>query len=224
MTDNLGFGKAERRKGNVKILSGETTFRDAFKLMLASVSEKHSFEECKEVLKKNIILDPGFKEFFRWCKANDIPFVIVSSGMTPLIRAVLSNLLGDEDAATIDIISNDVEVFPDGKWEIKYRHPTSGFGHDKSQAILPYKLLSDPPTLFFFGDGVSDMSAARHADVLYVKTIEGNENDLHAYCTREGIKHVPFTDFSQALESVQSIVTGVRTKEEVLEAAASLTV
>lgn len=31
----------------------------------------------------------------------------------------------------------------------------SGFGHDKSQAILPYRQLAKPPTLFFFGDGVS---------------------------------------------------------------------
>ena len=31
----------------------------------------------------------------------------------------------------------------------------SGYGHDKSQAILPYKKLANPPLLFFFGDGVS---------------------------------------------------------------------
>ena len=31
----------------------------------------------------------------------------------------------------------------------------SGFGHDKSRAILPYKELPSPPLLFFFGDGVS---------------------------------------------------------------------
>lgn len=31
----------------------------------------------------------------------------------------------------------------------------SGFGHDKSQAILQYSRLERPPTLFFFGDGVS---------------------------------------------------------------------
>jgi 2-hydroxy-3-keto-5-methylthiopentenyl-1-phosphate phosphatase len=40
----------------------------------------------------------------------------------------------------------------------------SGFGHDKSWAILPYRDLPEPPTLFFFGDGVSDLSAAKHAD------------------------------------------------------------
>jgi 2-hydroxy-3-keto-5-methylthiopentenyl-1-phosphate phosphatase len=48
----------------------------------------------------------------------------MSSGMAPLIRAVLSNLIGDEDAKDIDIISNDVDIHPDGKWTIKYRHPS----------------------------------------------------------------------------------------------------
>lgn len=37
--------------------------------------------------------------------------------------------------------------------------PDSGYGHDKSRAILPYKELPDPPTLFFFGDGISGMCA-----------------------------------------------------------------
>jgi len=91
----------------------------------------------------DIKLDPGFKDFYKWCNANDIPVIIVSrydllktgfsalsnngslnSGMTPIIRAVLSNLIGEEDAKDIDIISNDVTTHPDGKWDIKYRHPT----------------------------------------------------------------------------------------------------
>ncbi len=48
----------------------------------------------------------------------------VTSGMAPLIRAVLSNLIGEEAAKTIDIIANEAEVKPDGKWELKFRHPT----------------------------------------------------------------------------------------------------
>ena len=44
--------------------------------------------------------------------------------MAPLIRAVLSTLIGEEDAAHIDIVSNDVITSEGGKWEIKYRHPT----------------------------------------------------------------------------------------------------
>lgn len=44
--------------------------------------------------------------------------------MAPLIRAVLSSLVGEENAEEIDIIANDVTIYPDGKWEIKYRHPS----------------------------------------------------------------------------------------------------
>lgn len=47
----------------------------------------------------------------------------VSSGMVPLIRAVLSNLL-EEQANEIEIIANDVAIESNGNWEIKYRHPT----------------------------------------------------------------------------------------------------
>lgn len=60
------------------------------------------------------------------------------------------------------------------------------------------------------------MSAARHADVLFVKLKADGENDLHEYCKRENIKHVLFSDFSHALGAVSSIVKGEKTKEEVL--------
>ena len=132
--------------------------------MLESVvANGHTFEDCKEILRTSLFwvlvhlhlafaafsrheidikLDPGFKEFYTWCKSNDIPVIIVSrwvspalvldlkkqirliSGMAPLIRVVLSNLVGDEAANEIEIIANDVTVFPDGKWEIKFRHPS----------------------------------------------------------------------------------------------------
>ena len=106
----------------------------------------------------------------------------------------------------------------------------SGFGHDKSQAILPYRDLDNPPTLLFFGDGVSgnggpdllttiafwqlyhyrdpDISAAKHADVLFVKKTSHGDNDLSVYCERENIKHIMFDTFSAALPIVQEIVSG----------------
>ncbi|KAH9912319.1 HAD-like domain-containing protein [Epithele typhae] len=200
----------KRRQGNLDILAGKVTFRDAFREMLESISGNgHNFEFCKEELKKNITLDGGFKDFHKYCKEQDI------LGMEPSIRAVLSKLIGD-DAKEIDIVSNNVDIHPDGTWSIKYRHPTSGFGHDKSQAILPYRRLPNPPLIFFFGDGVSDMSAARHADVLFVKCKDGGDNDLAAYCRREGIPHILFADFSHARVVVADIVEGRTTAAEAL--------
>jgi len=217
LIDNLGMGLQKRREMNVDILAGRMVFREAFSLMLESIHTP--FNECIELLKKNIVFDPGFKEFFKWCKANGVPIIIVSSGMTPIIRAVLSNLIGEEDAQTIDIISNEIKIEADGSWSIIYRHPTSGFGHDKSQAILPYRDLPHRPTLFFFGDGVSDMSAARHADCLFVKDDkEEGHNDLAVYVKKENIKHVLIKTFADAMPLVQSIVKGEKTVDQVLEA------
>lgn len=58
------------------------------------------------------------------------------------------------------------------------------------------------------------MSAARHADVLFVKN-EVN-NDLHEYCVQEGIKHILFKRFDEALPIVQSVVDGKKMAAEVL--------
>ncbi|KAJ3544665.1 hypothetical protein NMY22_g2699 [Coprinellus aureogranulatus] len=217
LTDNLGYGYAKRRQGNFEILADRLTFRDGFRDMLKSVSDNgHTIEDCKEYLKEHMRLDPGFKQFYQFCKENDIPFIIVSSGMAPLIRAVLSVLIGEKDASEIEIIANDVDILDNGKWDIHYRHPSSGFGHDKSQAILPYRLLPEPPVIFFFGDGVSDISAARHADVLFAKEKPNGENDLSVYCTRHNIKHLLFRDFADAIPIVSSIVKGEKTVQEVV--------
>jgi 2-hydroxy-3-keto-5-methylthiopentenyl-1-phosphate phosphatase len=51
----------------------------------------------------------------------------------------------------------------------------SGFGHDKSRTIRPYARLpaDERPTLFYAGDGVSDLSAARETDLLFAKKGHG---------------------------------------------------
>ena len=61
-----------------------------------------------------------------------------------------------------------------------------------------------------------DMSAAKHADVLFVKQKDDGENDLAAYCTKLGIRHILFTDFSKALPIVQSVVKGDKSVDGVL--------
>lgn len=51
----------------------------------------------------------------------------------------------------------------------------SGFGHDKSLEIRPYANLPEGqrPVLFYAGDGVSDLSAAKETDLLFAKAGRG---------------------------------------------------
>ncbi|MBW0478494.1 hypothetical protein O181_018209 [Austropuccinia psidii MF-1] len=221
MTDNLGFGYKRRRELNIDILEERVGFKQAFQEMLDSVSSKHSFDECREIVKRNIKLDEGFKDIFNWAKSANVPVVIVSSGMTPIIRAIFENLVGKEDADLIEIIANDLDTSKGsgpGQWTIKFRHPESAFGHDKDRCISPYRFLSPKPTIFFCGDGVSDLSAAKSSDCLFVKIKEGSGNDLAKHCERESIPHVKFGSFLQVKDIVQSVVEGNKKVQDVLKA------
>jgi 2,3-diketo-5-methylthio-1-phosphopentane phosphatase len=150
---------------------------DSFRKMMDSVTKP--YPECIDYLVKNIKLDPHFLEYYRWALENGIPTVVVSSGMRPIIHAILQNLVGP-DADKMDIVSNEVEARPgksidqEGGWQIKY-HDDSGFGHDKSLTIRPYRELpeGERPILFYAGDGVSDLSAARETDLLFAKQGHG---------------------------------------------------
>ncbi|WFD31844.1 hypothetical protein MSPP1_002884 [Malassezia sp. CBS 17886] len=216
MVDSAGMGYTERRKINEEIIAERVTFRDGFRTMMESV--KRPFVEMEELVRRDVKLDPGFKEFYAFAKAHNIPVIVVSSGMDPIIRSIFANLIGEEDASHIDIISNDVR-FTDAAnqgetWEIQYRHPDNGFGHDKSLSILPYRELPKPPLLFFAGDGISDMSAARHADVLFVK--DKKDNDLAVYCRNYGIGYHLFRDWTVPKKMLEELLAGKVTPADII--------
>jgi len=209
LTDTIGYGEKRRRELNLEVLHGNWTFRDAFKNMLDSIKEPLS--TCIEILRKNIALDPGFKTFYEWCLKEDIPVIVLSSGMEPIIRALLEDLVGPT-ADKIKIISNQVDIHDDQSWDIIY-HDASDFGHDKSLAIRPYNSApqGERPTLFYCGDGVSDLSAARETDLLFAKA----GHDLITYCEREGIPFTVFHSFDDIHQKVKDVVEGKTTTHEI---------
>ena len=50
--------------------------------------------------------------------------------------------------------------------------------------------------------------------MLFVRVKDDGENDLAAFCVRENIPHVLFSDFARALVAVRSIVSGEKTAAE----------
>lgn len=175
MTDNLGYGVEKRVQGNKDVLLQGMPFRDSFQGMMDSIDTP--FDECVEILKAKIRLDPGFKEFYAWSQANNVPVVILSGGMQPVIHALLDNLLG-EGLWDIQIVSNDVRaregksINEKGGWRIEF-HDESIHGHDKSIEIRKYSSLPGRPVMFYAGDGVSDLSAAKETDLLFAKADKG---------------------------------------------------
>jgi 2,3-diketo-5-methylthio-1-phosphopentane phosphatase len=124
MTDNLGFGVKKRQAGNADVLFSRSSFRDSFQSMMDSINTP--FDKCIQILLENIKLDPGFKEFYQWARENNIPVVVLSGGMEPIIRALLVHLIGNE-ALDMQIVSNDVapqerkDINDEGGWKIAFR-------------------------------------------------------------------------------------------------------
>jgi 2,3-diketo-5-methylthio-1-phosphopentane phosphatase len=175
-----------------------------------------SFRECIPILCENIKLDPHFAAFYDWSVKNNVPVIVLSSGMVPIIRALLQHLLGDEEGKKIEIVANMPTEKPPvndlnvkGGWTIAY-HDDSGFGHDKSLTIRPYAKAiakmsrSEQPTLLYAGDGVSDLSAARETDLLFAK----KGHDLVTFCEREGVPFTLFEDWSDVLGKTKDIFEG----------------
>lgn len=150
LTDNLGFGVELRRKGNKEVLFDKRPFRDSFQEMMDSV--KTPYDQCIATLLKNVQLDPCFAEFFKWTQANNVPVVVLSGGMQPIIRALLAHLIGEDAVEHMQIVSNDVEARPgktindeDG-WNIKF--------HDDRCVSAPYPSSTVFYSKSLFSEGV----------------------------------------------------------------------
>ncbi|CCK71581.1 putative phosphoric monoester hydrolase KNAG_0H01660 [Huiozyma naganishii CBS 8797] len=218
LTDTEGFGKEERLRIFEGVLDGTTTFRDGFERMINSI--KTPLPENLQILEKHIQLDPGFKKTFEWAQENGVPLIVVSSGMNPIIKHLLTSMVGEDSIDKIDIIANDVELDADQKMKIIYRDDTP-FGHDKSQSINKYKAefekdLKDNeerPVYFYCGDGISDLSAAKECDLLFAK----RGKDLVTFCRRQNVPYHEFDTFSDILENMQFVLKGEKTVKELMQ-------
>lgn len=218
MTDNIGYGVEKRKAGNLATLEDRMSFRDSFRDMMNSVTKP--FNECMQILLDNIKLDPYFAEFYQWSLENNIPVVVLSGGMEPIIHALLKKLIGPT-AEKMQVVGNYVaprdgkDINEENGWQISFRHEESGFGHDKSVELRKYSSLPADvrPTMFYAGDGVSDLSAARETDLLFAK----QGHDLIRYCVRENVPFTVFQDWSSILAKCKDIVEGKTTVQQAAE-------
>lgn len=170
LIDKYGLGRERRMELDRDVLNGRVNFRDAFEEMMNSVTLP--FDECMQILADNIEIDIGFKDFYTWARENNVPIVILSSGIDLIIRALLDKFLGT--GWDIQILSNSIQpregksVNEEGGWMTSF-HDDSIYGHDKSIEIRKYSSLPNAPTLFYAGDGISDLTAAQETDLLFAK-------------------------------------------------------
>ncbi|EPS45254.1 hypothetical protein H072_766 [Dactylellina haptotyla CBS 200.50] len=195
--DHHGCGAARRHELDEEIKTGSRSFRAVSEDMWGSLNVR--FEDGFKIMKKELEIDPDFDEFHKYCISNEIPFNVISAGLKPILRKVLDVFLGEKQSSYIDIVANDAEISHDGsEWKPIWRHDNE-LGHDKAASIQEYKAIASSesedgsiPLIVFVGDGVSDLPAAREADVLFAR----RGLRLEEYCLENDIPYIPFDTFA----------------------------
>ncbi|KAI9812917.1 MAG: hypothetical protein M1827_004435 [Pycnora praestabilis] len=205
--DNHGCGSKRREELDEQIKSGQRSFREVSEEMWGSLHVP--FDDGFNVMKTTLEIDPDFQKFHNFCIDNDIPFNVISAGLKPILRRVLDQFLGEEESSHIEIVANDADIKDDGsEWKPIWLHDTE-LGHDKAASINEYRSSvskeskdSTIPMIIFIGDGVSDLPAAREADVLFAR--KGLR--LEEYCVRNKIAYIPFETFTDIQLEVVKIM------------------
>ncbi|TGJ88712.1 hypothetical protein E0Z10_g11 [Xylaria hypoxylon] len=198
---------AERRSIlDEQIKNGERSFREVSEEMWGSLHVP--FDDGFKVMEKSLEIDRDFQEFHHYCIGNNIPFNVISAGLKPVLRRVLDAFLGEEESAHINIVANDAKIAEDGsEWKPIWRHDNE-LGHDKALSVQEARkqaeLLCDNgtiPLIVFIGDGVSDLPAAREADVLFAR----RGLRLEEYCVENNISYTPFDTFADIQREIERI-------------------
>jgi hypothetical protein len=117
--------------------------------------------------------------------------------------------MGEEESAHIEIVANDAQITEDGsEWKLLWRHDTD-LGHDKALSITEArekaKLQAENgtiPLIVFIGDGVSDLPAARQADVLFAR----RGLRLEEYCLENKIPYIGYDTFAEIPTEIAKIM------------------
>lgn len=206
--DNFGCGKARREVLAQELEHGTRSFREISDELYSSLDVP--FDNGFEVMKTALDIDPDFQTFHEFCINNQIPFNVISAGLKPMLRRVLDHFIGEEQSKHIEIIANDVKITHSDegdKWEAQWKHGGE-LGHDKELSMQEARKLAEMeadngtiPMIVFIGDGVSDLPAAREADVLFAR----RGLRLEEYCIENNIKHFAFDTFADIQTEIMKL-------------------
>lgn len=143
-------------------------------------------------------LRSGFAQFINFCKINFIPAIIVSDGFEAIITEILklNNL-------KIPLIANDIKFISENKI---FFDPQKRLTNNNGKLIYAHKddivkkIKEASKRLIYIGDGISDIKAIMHADIVFARS------SLKKHCKQNNISFFDFKSFYDVIESLKIIL------------------
>ncbi len=162
----------------------------------AIVSEFSLIKASKEVVleevEKNYHIRSNFTNFVEYCSSNDIPFIILSSGLDFVINHILEKIgvVNKIKLVSVTTINNSDNTFT-VKGPERFDESKKDF---KSDHVSHYKELGY--RVIYIGDSYSDFYAV--LEDIDVFSIRGSK--LSDFCTERKISFTEFEDFHELVE------------------------
>ncbi len=174
--------------------AGTMTERESYQRQIALLNVP--WPEARAALLEGVQIRPGFREFVTWTQARKIPFVILSSGLRPLIEALLQQA-GIQD---VRVESHDLRM-TDNRWEVILHGGArleEHCSHCKCAHLVDYH--ADGRRVIYIGDSFTDLCPSRHADVLFAT------DRLAESCEQSGLPFFPFTTFHDVRQRLDTLL------------------
>ena len=145
---------------------------------------------------EGIRLDPHFKAF-RDYVSDFAEIAIVSDGIDHTIHTTLQR----DGLASLPVFANELHFVGPDRFELTfpYREADCPGGNGVCKCAIARRLSGrHGGPIVLIGDGKSDACLAAEADVVFAK------GSLIRHCEAQGITHIPFNDFADVLQNVQS--------------------
>mgnify|MGYP001226062284 FL=1 len=144
-------------------------------------------------VKEHASLRPYFRELWGFCKKNAFPMAVVSQGLDFYISALLQK--GGFDDIPIYAVNTK---FTAGTISYEYKHAYPGQeSKGNSKGFIVDGFQQRGHYVVYAGDGLSDLEAARKADLVFA------HRNLARYCDEENIPYSPFENFKGMLLAVR---------------------
>ena len=181
------FAQGNWEEINLDYLSGRLTLEECLKLQYAMIHA--SKEEMLQWIHPRLHSRAHFEQLLQYCSENHILFLIVSSGLDFMIEDFFNKFT----LKSIPFIATQTEFTTDNM-EISFVSKKNDTSIDfKEDNVCYYQNLGKK--VYYIGDGISDISAVKHADFSFVV----KDSRLVSICQENHIKYAEFQDFNEVI-------------------------
>lgn len=188
------YGNPAWKEYDAQVWRGELSERAAWEKQIATLN--CTWEEARTEIGKGIAIRNGFREFLDYCRKQQLPFIVLSSGL----QQIIDELLVKFGFSGLTVYANRAEI--NGRqWQL-VPYPVEPLSdrcsHCKCVHLLRFK--AQQRRIIYIGDGMTDVCPAHHADVVFAT------GQLAAHRRALDLPTVPFDSFTEIVSYLRSHV------------------